>query len=88
MRALLRLFIIALPAKEAAGYGLQKPQALGEEEAGVFYREIQDLAGFDRNPVDATNLLHHIFSGGTGFLKQRAKKGGGELCRREGKRSL
>ena len=35
--------------------------ATPEEGAGGFYREIQDLAGFDRNCVCATSLLSLVF---------------------------
>lgn len=28
---------------------------------GVVYRELEDPAGFDRNCVGATSLLHHVF---------------------------
>ena len=49
-----------------------------------FYKEIQDLAGFHRNYVCAASLVGR-FQGGMGFLKQKARKGGGGICRREGK---
>lgn len=45
----------------AAGYGLEKLEALPEEGAGGFYREIQDSASFNRNGVSVTSLLHLVF---------------------------
>ena len=60
---------IVLHAKEAvAGSGLQNLEAFLEEGAGEFYREIQDLASFNRNCVCAGSLVSH-FQGGTRFPK-------------------
>lgn len=59
-------------------------QGFLEERVGAFYREIQALAGFHSNYVCAASLISP-FQGGTGFLKQKAKKGGGEVCRTERK---
>ena len=50
-------------AKEAATrFDLQNLQVLLEKETGGLYREIQALAGFDRNCVCATtSLLCQVF---------------------------
>ena len=52
-----------------------------QEEVGTFSTEIRDLASFDRNYVFAASFISH-FQDSTKFMKQKAEKGGGEICRR------
>ena len=57
----------------------KKVQAFLEEGARALYGEIQHLAGFNLNCVCTASFISG-FLGGTRFLKQKAKKGEGNVC--------
>lgn len=68
-------------AKVLKKWKLPAPGGRGGEGA---YVEIQDLASFQRSCVPVSGLPHHVLEW-TKFLKLKAKKEGGEICRREEK---
>ena len=54
-------FLLCWEKKAAAGEGLQNCKPTWRKGLGRFYREIQDLAGFDQNSIWDASLMCHAF---------------------------